>query len=106
MNICECGRLYVNFCVHCARKYREELVEQLMDKYNLTVEDLIAKLSYLVNEENMFSALQLALSMKDIRPASKTDITTGGEPLSADLKDVKTRLADKLASFAKSTAAD
>jgi DNA-directed RNA polymerase subunit F len=92
-HICEnCGCVYVNFCVKCAQAHRQELVEELMDKYGLSVEALIVKLATLVNEDN-FSALNLAISLKNMKPANKTEIIA---PLTKELKDVKDRLSDKV----------
>lgn len=96
VSICEsCGRPFLNFCVQCAKAHREEVVEALMDKYNLGVEELVVALAQEVTKEN-FGALRLAIEMRSMKPAAKTDVTSGGQPIFAD-QNAKNRLVDKIA---------
>lgn len=94
--ICDaCGQPYMNFCVHCAKQKREELVEELMDQYGLTVQKLVSELSEHVLNDRNFSALKTAIELKSMRPATKTDITSGGQPIRVD-EALRARLLDKV----------
>ena len=96
ISICEaCGRPYLNFCVACAKQSREELVEDLMDQHGLSVERLITELSEHILNDRHFPALKTAIELRSMRPAQKTDITSGGKPLRVD-DDTKARIAAKV----------
>jgi hypothetical protein len=101
-NICErCGRAYINFCVVCAKADREEMVEELMEKYGLTIDRLIHELSGQVLTEKNLAALKLAIELRDMKPATKADITSDRKPLGID-DDVKARILSKINKLAKS----
>jgi len=89
-----CGQRYVNFCVACAKRSREEKVDALMERVGLTEEALVAKLAELV-EAGHFGALSLAISLRGMRPATKTEVQVGGQALE-DLKEARKRLAEKI----------
>lgn len=96
ISICEnCGQPYLNFCVSCAKQTREELVEDLMDKYGLSIEKLITELSEHILVDRNFSALRTAIELRSMKPATKADITSGGKPLRID-DDIKARIAAKV----------
>lgn len=106
-SICDrCGKPYLNFCVSCAKVNREEMVEELMDKFGLTVEELIRTLALEVTKEDVnFGALRLAIEMRSMKPATKTDVTSGGQPLAID-QNVKDRLLNKISKVVKPESAD
>jgi len=95
LSICtRCGKPYINFCVTCAKALREEQVEELMEEHGLTLEALIADLTDQVIKGN-FGALRLAIEMRSMKPATKADVTSGGQPLSVD-PHAQRRIAAKL----------
>ena len=97
LSVCpNCGQAYLNFCVKCARMLRNETVEQLMIEHGLTLSELIARLALNVHEGSD-SALRMALNLVEAFPASRTDVTSGGQPLGKELLDAKDRLLEKLA---------
>lgn len=98
VKICEhCGNRYVNFCVKCRRRKRQELVEELMDKYALDDENLIRLLSEHVYNGN-FPALSLAIAIKDMKPGAKAEVTgADGGPI--EIREARERLASILANF-------
>jgi len=99
ISICEtCGQPYLNFCVACAKQNREELVEELMEKYGLDVERLISELSEHVLNDRNFSALKTAIELMSMKPATKADITSGGKPIRVD-DATKARLLSKINKF-------
>lgn len=103
LSVCEtCGKPYLNFCVPCAKKLREELVEQLMNDHGMTVESLVALLGEEVIAKKNFAALKLAIELKSMKPPVRTDVTSDGKPLFDDLPNVQSRLTDKIARVIKS----
>lgn len=106
VSICDkCGQPYLNFCVACAKVTREELVENLMDQYGMTVDRLVKELCDHVLIDRNFAALKTAIELKSMKPATKTDITSGGKPLEVDA-NARTRLLAKLAKFSDAGSAD
>jgi len=101
LSICtRCGKPYLNFCVTCAKALREEQVEELMEKHGLTLESLIVDLSTHLAQGN-FGALRLAIEMRSMKPATKADVTSGGQPLNVD-PHAQRRIAAKLSKILKS----
>jgi hypothetical protein len=106
VNICDtCGGTFINFCVSCAKAQREEMVEELMDKFGLTVETLISELSIHVLNERNFAALKTALDLKSMKPVIKADITSGGKPLMVD-DAVRERLLTRIRKITDTGSAD
>ena len=79
--MCEdCGALYLNFCLHCAKRGLEERVWEIMDRYNLREDVLIRVLADHI-KEGSFPALSLAIGMREMKPSAKSEVsvTDGGE---------------------------
>jgi len=105
LSICErCGKPYINFCVSCAKAQREELVEDLMERHGMTMESLVEELADQVVKGN-FGALRLAIEMRSMKPATKADVTSGGQPLNVD-PHAQRRIANKLNKILKSDSED
>jgi hypothetical protein len=98
-NVCDkCGSLYLNFCLHCKKAGIEERVYEIMERYQLNEDRLIKILADHISEGS-FPALNLAISMKDMKPAAKSEVkvSPGGE-----IKDAKDRLVgllDRLSTY-------
>lgn len=75
-----------------------------MEQYGLSVDRLIGDLSDEISKGN-FAALRLAIEMRSMKPATKTDVTSGGQPLAVD-KHAQERLASKLAKITQSKPED
>jgi hypothetical protein len=106
--VCDkCGQPYLNFCVRCAKQFREEAVENLMEQYGMSLEHLIRTLStFLVNcPEPNLAALKLAVDLRSMKPPVRTDVTSGGQPIVFD-DDAKTRLLTKLTQITRSEDAE
>jgi hypothetical protein len=95
LNVChQCGGTFINFCVSCEKQRREEVVEELMEKYSLTLDNLIADLASQIKEGN-FPALKLAIELRSMKPPQRTDITSGGNPIRMD-DETRNRILEKL----------
>jgi hypothetical protein len=96
-SLCElCGGTYINFCVRCAKAAREEVVEDLMAQYGMSVTELVAKLSKFVNcPEPNLQAIKIAIELMSMKPPIRTDVTSGGQPIQFD-EDARTRLINKI----------
>lgn len=88
----QCGQPYVNFCVRCAKVAREEAVEKLMETYGLTLDNLVSKLSDQILEGN-FGALKLAIEMRSMKPAAKSEVIQSQGSIDQEAKD---RISKKL----------
>jgi len=88
----ECGSLYLHFCIHCKKSGIEERVYEIMGRYDLNEEELIRILSEHIREGS-FPALNLAITMREMKPAAKTEVNlTAG----TEIKDAKERLGGLL----------
>ena len=96
--VCDtCGAYYLNFCVRCKRAGAEERVYALMEQYGLKEAALIKALADHV-KDGSFPALNLAIQMRDMKPASKQEVnlSAGGE-----IRDAKDRLGALLSKLSK-----
>jgi hypothetical protein len=91
--VCEtCGGFYLNFCLRCAKTGLAERVWKLMGENNLNEETLIKLLAEQVTEGN-FSALNLAITMRDLKPANKVEVNDSS---GKDISDARDRLGSLL----------
>jgi len=93
----ECGSFYLHFCLHCKKAGIEERVYEIMDRYNLN-EDMLIKILADHISGGSFPALNLAITMRDMKPASKSEVnvSAGGE-----IREAKERLGGLLDRLAK-----
>jgi len=93
----DCGSFYLHFCLHCKKAGVEERVYEIMDRYNLNEDTLIKILADHISEGS-FPALNLAITMRDMKPAAKSEVkvSAGGE-----IRDAKERLGGLLDKIAK-----
>lgn len=93
----DCGAYYLNFCVRCRRAGTEERVYELMEQHGLKEAKLIKILADHV-KEGSFPALNLAIQMRDMKPATKQEVnlSAGGE-----IRDAKDRLGVLLGKLTK-----
>jgi hypothetical protein len=97
--VCDkCGSFYLNFCLHCEKAGLEERIHEIMGRHQLTEESLIKILADHI-ASGSFPALNLAITMKDMKPSAKSEIkvSAGGE-----IKDAKDRLVgllDRLSTY-------
>jgi hypothetical protein len=97
--VCDhCGSFYLNFCLHCKKAGIEERVHEIMDRYQLTEDRLIKILADHISEGS-FPALNLAIAMKEMKPAGKSEVKVeaGGEI--RDAKDRLVSLLDRLSTY-------
>ena len=95
-SVCDtCGSLYLNFCLHCKKAGIEERVSEIMDRYHLNEEQLIKLLADHISEGS-FPALNLAITMRDMKPSAKTEVKVSGGSEVRDAKDRLGRLLDRL----------
>ena len=87
--VCDsCGSLYLHFCLQCKRSGIEERVSEIMDRYNLGEENLIKILADHIKEGN-FPALSLAISMREMKPTQKSEVTVNP---GSEIKEARERL--------------
>ncbi len=90
--VCEdCGSLYLNFCLHCAKAGQEDRVWEIMNRYGLNEEVLIKVLTDLVSEGNT-SALNIAIKMRDMMPADKSEVAV----IDPSIREARDRLGNLL----------
>jgi len=89
----KCGSLFLNFCLICEKAGLAERVWEIMGRHNLKEDNLIKMLADHI-AEGSFPALNLAITMRDMKPSvkSETTIIPGGE-----ISEAKDRIASLLA---------
>ena len=93
MRVCDnCGSLYLNFCLHCKKAGVEERVFEIMERYQLNEEELIRILASHISGGS-FPALNLAITMRDMKPATKSEVKIDA---GSEIKDAKARLGNLL----------
>jgi len=91
--ICDtCGCSYLNFCLNCAKQGQEERVWSLLDEFGLNEKHLIKVLSDQV-DDGSFPALNLAIALRDMKPAKRLEVT---DTESDKLRGSKERLSNFL----------
>jgi len=91
--VCEdCGGFYLHFCLRCTKTGLAERVWNLMTENGLNEETLIKLLSEQVKDGN-FSALNLAIAMRDMKPVNKVEVNDGA---GKDISDARDRLGSLL----------
>ena len=88
----ECGSFYMNFCLHCKKADLDERVWELLDRFGLNEEELIRILAAHVNGGS-FPALNLAVTLKDMKPASRSEVSINDNE---DLRGAKDRINNLL----------
>jgi hypothetical protein len=93
----DCGSFYINFCLHCKKAGLEERVWELLSRYDLTEDTLIRVLSEHI-KEGSFPALNLAITMRDMKPANRAEVSVadGGE-----IREARDRIGNLLDRLAK-----
>jgi hypothetical protein len=95
--VCDtCGGFYLHFCLRCAKTGLAERVWHLMTENGLNEDALIKLLSGQVKDGN-FSALSLAITMRDMKPANKVEVNDGA---GKDISDARDRLGSLLSRLA------
>ena len=95
--VCDkCGSFYLNFCLHCEKRGLDERVWELMNRFNLNEEELVRILASLV-KDGSFPALNLAIALRDMKPAARADIKVDD---GAEVRGAKERLHNLLSKFA------
>jgi len=96
--VCEtCGGFYLHFCLRCAKNGLAERVWNLMSENSLNEETLIKLLAEQVKDGN-FSALNLAITMRDMKPANKVEVKDESGKDISDARDRLSSLLSKLSS--------
>jgi hypothetical protein len=99
--VCEtCGGFYLNFCLRCAKTGLAERVWNLMNQNKLNEEELIKLLAEQVRDGN-FSALNLAITMRDLKPANKVEVNDGSGKEISDARDRLGSLLSRLSTRAR-----
>ena len=91
-----CGALYLNFCVHCDKRGTEERVWELLKRHGLDENFLIQKLAEQV-KEGKFPALNLAISLREMKPADKHEVDLSEGTKINDARDRLSAVLSKLA---------
>ncbi len=87
--VCDrCGSLYIRLCIHCEKLGIEERTWELLERFGLTEEKLVEALAKSVKDGN-FPALNLAITMRDMKPADRHVVAMDE---GKKIKDVKERL--------------
>lgn len=95
--VCDkCGSFYLNFCLHCAKRGLDERVWELMNRFALNEEELVRILAAMVSAGS-FPALNLAINLRDMKPAAKAEISVDD---GAEVRGAKDRLNNFLSKFA------
>jgi hypothetical protein len=87
MKVCEnCGELYLNYCLNCERLQQPERVHELLTRFKLDEESLIRKLSQMV-DDGSFPALNLAVTLRDMKPAQRSEVNVEAGKTMIEAKD-------------------
>lgn len=66
LRVCpDCGRQYFNWCIYCQAQKEVESIPQTMEKFGLSVDNLVLELANQINA-NSFPALNLAFNLRGI----------------------------------------
>jgi hypothetical protein len=94
--VCDnCGSLFLHFCLHCSKMGIEERVFEIMDRYSLNEDNLIKMLSEHINEGS-FPALSLAITLREMRPSTKSEVAVTDRTEIRDAKERLGALMDKM----------
>ena len=103
--VCDaCGSFYLNFCLHCKKAGIEERVYEIMERYNLNEDALIKILADHI-ADGSFPALNLAITMRDMKPAAKSEVSVQAGSEIKEAKDRLGNLLDRLARAAEKKSA-
>lgn len=68
----DCGRRYFNWCTYCQAQKEIESVPQMMDRYGLSTDNLVAELASQISQ-NSFPALSLAFNLRGINVTKRVE---------------------------------
>ena len=92
----ECGAFYLNFCLNCAKRGLDERVWEIMNRHELNEEELVRILAAHI-ADGSFPALNLAITLRDMKPANRSEISVAD---SKELSGAKERLGNLLSRLA------
>ena len=91
----------MNFCLNCEKIKQPERVFELLGRYKLDEENLIRTLAGMV-KDGSFPALNLAVSLRDMKPAQRSEVNLETGKSFSEARDRLTDLFTRLAARRRS----